>query len=1459
MQLAPSPVQIHTSLAPSPIVNPKLKSTTKVTKQSNLPPKRPRTRTSSLTPLQAQQQKTQLQQPQKIKKIPTKVVNKEVSPRKPSTSSVGSSHLSNLNCMSPSEVSVNLLDSSQKSSSSRRLSVVSTSSSTSSTLSGQISRHRSQHGNTGNPAINNVPSVPDFPNWLSQPPVRNSTSQQPQQTTSRISSSPHKKSLGVTRASKDENSMTSVSSGQPVRSKSRHKQPKEESKHEPTTGNESKQIKKAKYKAATEEALKRFNDLQMVEHKIASQTNEVMERMKNLFQPKRDDASDEESFSSMAGEDLSGKHGFVGNDKSRRAPSASKRTPTTSVTPVKPSVTRRTSQDSERPTKSSTSASGIDRQRTRTIDSSMLSSLRSSHNRYASENSITTSTERKSLKTARSEERIRSAAEKQKKIEKRKTIDSSIKSTALEQLDRFTSFQDFNSKRRSTFDSTSSPLDFDNGDSHQYDLSPSPLWPSVSKSKTMPITPPPSTLTSKLPPPMPVRSSSYNSSEQFSPSSKNNQGTDNTLTSSIENTSTTSSSSSATMKRRKSKIDHAKSGSPNSPKTTSSRTTTPTTIASHRLSHPPPTKDAQPPPPVPNMPSMLPQPKLTRVNEEIPPVPAIPHSMNSEKKVSISASSKGYDEVLPRGRKDNRSTDGHRPPSSSTKKKSQNRPRGTMSGQQQSDKIIRRQTLPANIAAPQQLAALTLPPMNVQPLTTVKIPKSVNPNLKAKTPTSEHPRSGLRIPTTPTASANTFTKLPTPTGIQSRIIKSGSGIASPSKVNSRAVPVSPNRSYGYASQKSISSNSTLNTYGSSTTTMVITGRKSATTPCKTSTSVDKAHASNEKVSSKSKPRRLSNSFINLFSNKNSHSSASSHAKTIPITSSAASTSSTTTTHSNLQPKKLKVRTNSQPAHPVISNHLSAYVSKNTTGSSYHMDLDSSSSAASTPSNFAHTSQDDEFTVTSGEEETTSFLHETEKKERDRKEHERERKEHETQMKGTLPMSPQSALKSYAPYLSLYERSEILEYPNVYFVGPEAAKAPASPELTGCNYGFDDERGDYKIIPKDHLCYRYEVVDTLGKGSFGQVLKCLDHKTGEYVAVKIIRNKKRFHCQALVEVKILECLNKWDPDDTHNIIHMNDHFYFRNHLCIAFELLSINLYEFIKSSNFQGFSLGLIKRFCVQLLNSLSLLQRHNIVHCDLKPENVLLKHPTKSSIKVIDFGSSCFENEKVYTYIQSRFYRSPEVILGMTYNMAIDMWSLGCILAELYTGYPLFPGENEQEQLACIMEVLGVPEKYLIEKSTRKKLFFDSNGNPRPVVSSKGKRRRPSTKSLANVLKCQDQVFLDFIARCLDWDPEKRMKPDEGLMHEWITEVKLGTRSYFTNYENTHRQASPSSAPASNSAASGRYTYAPLSGSNVVGFCGGDKYDISSSEAAEFPEKKERELSSDGGSNPFGEKRMSSW
>lgn len=130
-----------------------------------------------------------------------------------------------------------------------------------------------------------------------------------------------------------------------------------------------------------------------------------------------------------------------------------------------------------------------------------------------------------------------------------------------------------------------------------------------------------------------------------------------------------------------------------------------------------------------------------------------------------------------------------------------------------------------------------------------------------------------------------------------------------------------------------------------------------------------------------------------------------------------------------------------------------------------------------------------------------------------------------------------------------------------------------------------------------------------------------------------------------------------------------------------------------------------------------------------------------------------------------------QVILGLPYDVGIDMWSFGCILAELYTGYPLFPGENEVEQLACIMEVLGVPPKNILDQSTRKKMFFDSNSNPRIVPNSRGKKRHPKSKDLMTAVKCSDPLFIDFLQCCLRWDPKQRYKPEDALQHEWILEA----------------------------------------------------------------------------------------
>jgi dual specificity tyrosine-phosphorylation-regulated kinase 2/3/4 len=142
-----------------------------------------------------------------------------------------------------------------------------------------------------------------------------------------------------------------------------------------------------------------------------------------------------------------------------------------------------------------------------------------------------------------------------------------------------------------------------------------------------------------------------------------------------------------------------------------------------------------------------------------------------------------------------------------------------------------------------------------------------------------------------------------------------------------------------------------------------------------------------------------------------------------------------------------------------------------------------------------------------------------------------------------------------------------------------------------------------------------------------VFKCYDHKKKEFCALKILRNKKRLYKQGLIEIKILEALRKSDPDDKKNIIRLKESFVFRKHLILSFEILSINLYEFIKMNNFQGVSVGLVRRFAIQLLVALHYMKEHNIVHCDMKPENILLRKSNKSGIKVIDFGSGTLEAE----------------------------------------------------------------------------------------------------------------------------------------------------------------------------------------------------------------------------------------
>ena len=341
---------------------------------------------------------------------------------------------------------------------------------------------------------------------------------------------------------------------------------------------------------------------------------------------------------------------------------------------------------------------------------------------------------------------------------------------------------------------------------------------------------------------------------------------------------------------------------------------------------------------------------------------------------------------------------------------------------------------------------------------------------------------------------------------------------------------------------------------------------------------------------------------------------------------------------------------------------------------------------------------------------------------------------------TFPTTPAVAINALGKYLTNNEVSEILGYKVIYYLGIHAEKVKG--DLSLPNYGYDDERNDYKACIGDHLEYRYEILSVIGKGAFGRVLQCYDHKENQHVAIKIIRNARRFHKQAQIELRVLQVLR--DQRVPHTVI-MLDHFKFRNHECMVFELLDLSLFDYLKQNRFRGFPVMWVRTVALQLVEVLMVMKRNGVIHCDLKPENVLFEDSKKSGIKLIDFGSACYDSAKMYSYIQSRFYRAPEIILGLKYSYPIDMWSLGCLLSELYTGRPLFPGENETDQLLWIMSALGHPPSDMLAEASKKNVFFAANNQVKIVPNSHGTRRTPSSTTLEKLIPSTDQHMFSFI------------------------------------------------------------------------------------------------------------------
>ena len=337
------------------------------------------------------------------------------------------------------------------------------------------------------------------------------------------------------------------------------------------------------------------------------------------------------------------------------------------------------------------------------------------------------------------------------------------------------------------------------------------------------------------------------------------------------------------------------------------------------------------------------------------------------------------------------------------------------------------------------------------------------------------------------------------------------------------------------------------------------------------------------------------------------------------------------------------------------------------------------------------------------------------------------------------------------------------YYNGQFIDSYSLKVVVDRERTG----FEESK-DFKIVINNLIAGRYQILGYLGNAAFSKAVKCLDTKTNTLVCLKIIENNKNYFDQSLDEIKVLNFVNSNGDPDEFNFLKSIDFFYYKEHLIIVTELLNDNLYDFydylLKNKIEEYFSLSRIQAIAKQVLTSMKYIHSLHLIHCDLKPENILLKCISKA--------------------IQSRSYRAPEVIMGCNYDYKIDIWSLGCILAELYSKTVLFMSDSVHSLLARVIGIIGPIPEWMFEKGTtvngmfcKEKLLYmeadavnDTNANI--STTSVGKKKMhvivPKRTLLKNRIHCDDQNFIDFLRYLLKIDPNERPTAEEALNHPWF-------------------------------------------------------------------------------------------
>ncbi|KAH8378671.1 hypothetical protein KR009_000645, partial [Drosophila setifemur] len=345
----------------------------------------------------------------------------------------------------------------------------------------------------------------------------------------------------------------------------------------------------------------------------------------------------------------------------------------------------------------------------------------------------------------------------------------------------------------------------------------------------------------------------------------------------------------------------------------------------------------------------------------------------------------------------------------------------------------------------------------------------------------------------------------------------------------------------------------------------------------------------------------------------------------------------------------------------------------------------------------------------------------------------------------------------------------------------------NPALTD---NWDDAEGYYRVRIGEVLDTRYMVNGYTGQGVFSNVVRGRDQARGQAnVAIKIIRNNEIMHKTGLRELEILKKLNDADPEDRFHCLRLYRHFFHKQHLCMVFEPLAMNLREVLKKYGKNvGLHIKAVRSYTQQLFLALKLLKKTGILHADIKPDNILVNE-NNLILKLCDFGSaSAISDNEITPYLVSRFYRSPEIILGIPYDYGIDTWSAGCTIYELYTGKILFSGKSNNQMLKFFMDVKGKIPNRIVRKGQFKEQHFDQSCNflyheidklterEKIVVMPVIKPSRSLQQELIADQNLPDDQhrkvtqLKDLLENMFALDPAKRISLNQALMHPFIQE-----------------------------------------------------------------------------------------